>query len=492
MDYTGSTVVYDEYGKVFPHDVIPYDDPEVMKKPWIFDAHFVPIIFVYSMCFILGSIGNLLVIWAMQRNRGSRTVTAMFLVSLAVADILLLLSAPVDVASYFVRTVEGGNLSCKLVAFCRLLIAFSTVLNLMAITMERYLVIVYPMKSRQLSTVKSCKRTLFAVWVLSIFLASPSLYTWEVEPFYYGKFTNDSRLLAETVVIHQLCEEVHFEDIMSLYRLLLLFILPLAMHCFCYGRMIRVLWSSTANSSLVSHTGHRTGNGSPPKDRNVDNDTLLDVPATNRHMIRYQSLTGDTANESFPVGKNRRSRTDSLAYTEIPKHSNGKRSGKVIRLVTNWKQQDSRTQLQRHSETNVSAPTSYNAQKHPNSSTDLKAGRRQVIKMLLVVNFAFLIGYGPAVIFDVLRMYGLIPIGDMAYVTKYVVKLLPYAHCCFNPVIYGFMSKNFRRSLRKACTGTCLCCAETKTTDNIHMMTPEYSVIAAGKTNRLNSIAQLI
>lgn len=61
------------------------------------------------------------------------------------------------------------------------------------------------------------------------------------------------------------------------------------------------------------------------------------------------------------------------------------------------------------------------------------------------------------VIFDVLRLYGVTPIGNATYVARNVVKLLPYAHCCLNPIIYGFMSKNFRSSLRKACMIGSLC-----------------------------------
>lgn len=62
------------------YEVIPYEDPEVMTKPWIRDAHFIPVVLVYSLCCTFGSIGNALVIWAMQCDRRSRTVTAMFLV----------------------------------------------------------------------------------------------------------------------------------------------------------------------------------------------------------------------------------------------------------------------------------------------------------------------------------------------------------------------------------------------------------------------------
>ena len=67
----------------------------------------------------------------------SKRLFFLWFFSLAVADLLLLLSAPPDVASYFVRSHHGGNVSCKMVGYSRSLSAFSTVLNLMAITVER-------------------------------------------------------------------------------------------------------------------------------------------------------------------------------------------------------------------------------------------------------------------------------------------------------------------------------------------------------------------
>ena len=43
-----------------------------------------------------------------------------------------------------------------------------------------------------------------------------------------------------------------------------------------------------------------------------------------------------------------------------------------------------------------------------------------------------------------------------------VINLLPYIQSSMNPIIYGFMSKNFRRSLQTSCQERCYneCCAK--------------------------------
>ncbi|GAU93650.1 hypothetical protein RvY_05555 [Ramazzottius varieornatus] len=483
--------------------VIPYDNPEEMRKPWIIHGHFIPIVMVYSLCVFFGSIGNVLVMYAMQCSK-ARSATGLFLVSLAAADILLLLSAVPDVASYFQRSVQGGNVSCKAVGFSRMLSAFATVLNLMAITVERFIVIVLPMRSRQLCTIKNCKRLLVVVWSLAVLMALPSLFTWEVQPFCYGKRGNDSRILEESIVTVIFCEEPSGDEgaALSIYHMVCLFLLPLLVQAACYGKMILVLWSSTTRAVFTSHSGrgasmsvttkYSHSQGMPSdhsqhylmtalRDSGIESNHSITeklviasdyTPLNNTQLIdQVESDTHNTAGQQLnqqelpmeylprkkhsnmtSVMEKRRSRAGSLAYDECLARYH-QRSRNPLQLLLKWQR--------RRSESPASVnqlDTSVDAQVMRQQTSDLKAGRRQVIKMLLAVNFAFLICWGPLVVFEFFRVHGLITtFGEAVYIAKHVVKLLPYLHSCLNPVIYGFMSTNFRKTLRKACAATRMC-----------------------------------
>ena len=71
-------------------------------------------------------------------DRTNRSVTSIFLVSLAIADLLLLMiSAPLDVAQYFVIQWDHEGTVCKLATFAESVSAFASVLNLVAVTFER-------------------------------------------------------------------------------------------------------------------------------------------------------------------------------------------------------------------------------------------------------------------------------------------------------------------------------------------------------------------
>lgn len=83
-------------------------------------------------------------------------------------------------------------------------------------------------------------------------------------------------------------------------------------------------------------------------------------------------------------------------------------------------------------------------------STEILKARRQVMKMLITIVVAFLICWGPRLIFRVMQRKG-DRHSEHDHTLKVVFGLLPYIQSCLNPIIYGFMSKNFRRSMRMAC-----------------------------------------
>ena len=74
--------------------------------------------------------------------------------------------------------------------------------------------------------------------------------------------------------------------------------------------------------------------------------------------------------------------------------------------------------------------------------------------MLILVIVLFLICWGPKLIFPI----GLELANTLGYTTYYtqqwyfvrvIFNLIPFVHSCINPLIYSFMSKNFRRSMQR-------------------------------------------
>ncbi|XP_014255525.1 cholecystokinin receptor type A-like [Cimex lectularius] len=73
---------------------------------------------LYAVIFLLGIIGNILVILVLVRNRGMRTVTNVFLLNLAVSDLLLgVLCMPFTLIGSILQDFVFGPFMCRLIPF---------------------------------------------------------------------------------------------------------------------------------------------------------------------------------------------------------------------------------------------------------------------------------------------------------------------------------------------------------------------------------------
>ncbi|CAF1098651.1 unnamed protein product [Adineta steineri] len=82
-------------------------------------------IVLYLIVFIVGTVGNLLVIIVIQRNRSMRTVTNMFIMNLAAADLLVLLFClPATVIQDVTKTWFFGLILCKFVNYIQVFFSF--------------------------------------------------------------------------------------------------------------------------------------------------------------------------------------------------------------------------------------------------------------------------------------------------------------------------------------------------------------------------------
>ena len=80
--------------------------------------------------------------------------------------------------------------------------------------------------------------------------------------------------------------------------------------------------------------------------------------------------------------------------------------------------------------------------------------------MLVVVVILFIVCWGPNLAVEVLITLNLQFFDQVFLRFKYATSLLPFIHCCINPLIYSFMSKNFRKSMWRVVARSCPCCQQ--------------------------------
>ncbi|KAJ3639680.1 hypothetical protein Zmor_003024 [Zophobas morio] len=142
----------------------------------IFDWNeLIPTVLVYSVTFVIGLVGNCLIIFTTFQYRGMQSVTNVFLSSLASADLLLIvICIPVKLAKLFSYTWVMGFVVCKVIHYMQNVSAICSVMTLTAISIERYYAIVHPMKAKYICTINQAKKIIAVIWIKSLILAVPT------------------------------------------------------------------------------------------------------------------------------------------------------------------------------------------------------------------------------------------------------------------------------------------------------------------------------
>uniref|UniRef100_A0A673AJT7 Neuromedin U receptor 1 n=1 Tax=Sphaeramia orbicularis TaxID=375764 RepID=A0A673AJT7_9TELE len=137
---------------------------------------FIPVCITYLVIFLVGVLGNSLTCAVILRYRVMQTPTNFYLLSLAVSDLLvLLMGMPLEIyemwQNYPFLLGEGG---CYFKTFLFETVCFASILNVTALSVERYVAVVHPLKVKHMTTRAHVKRVIIMLWVLSMLCAVPN------------------------------------------------------------------------------------------------------------------------------------------------------------------------------------------------------------------------------------------------------------------------------------------------------------------------------
>lgn len=123
---------------------------------------------------ILGSLGNIFLIFIILKNRGLRTATNLLIANMALADLLTLLICPAMFLIHdFYQNYELGAVGCKLEGFLEGVFLITSVLNLVSVSYDRLTAIVLPQEAKL--TVRGSYIVIASTWILGITMALPLL-----------------------------------------------------------------------------------------------------------------------------------------------------------------------------------------------------------------------------------------------------------------------------------------------------------------------------
>ncbi|XP_017538286.2 probable G-protein coupled receptor 83 [Pygocentrus nattereri] len=207
----------------------------------------------YSIIIIISLSGNTAVCHVVMKNKRTRSVTSIFIMNLAIADILItLLNTPFTLVRFVYSTWMFGRAMCHVSRFAQYCSVHVSVLTLVAIAIDRHQVVMHPMKQRM-----SCLQGVVwvgVIWVMATCFSLPHAIYQTLLRFEFG----DGRVRMVCLPSFPQPSDL-FWKYLDLTTFVLLFMLPLAIISIAYAVVAKKLWMRNAigDVTLAQSTAHR-------------------------------------------------------------------------------------------------------------------------------------------------------------------------------------------------------------------------------------------
>ena len=142
----------------------------------------IPVIF--GLIAFLGFVGNILVIIVVASNKQMQNTTNVLIINLAVADLVfIVVCVPFTAVRFVVSNWPFGTIFCKLYQYVIHVTAYASVYTLVLMSLDRYLAVVYPIKSMTWRVVRNAYLAIGASWLIICLCNAPILQQYEIVSF---------------------------------------------------------------------------------------------------------------------------------------------------------------------------------------------------------------------------------------------------------------------------------------------------------------------
>ncbi|XP_066537851.1 cholecystokinin receptor type A [Hoplias malabaricus] len=342
-------------------------------------------IILYSVIFLLGVLGNSLIITVLVRNRRMRTVTNLFLLSLAVSDLMLcVFCMPFTLIPNLMENFVFGSGICKVATYFMGISVSVSTFNLVAISLERYSAICNPLTSRTWQTKSHAAKVITATWLFSFLLMLPYPICSNLVP--YRRNNNSTGNMCRPDWPSDFIQQSWY-----VLLLLVLFLVPGIVMMTAYG-LISVELYRGIKFEMANRKSNRDRESSTGSLKANDSDGCYlqsSKKKLSKPLEQHQALTVTSSNPKSPLS----------------------------RVCSN-------------------------------SPTANLMAKKRVIRMLLVIVVLFFLCWMPVFAVNAWRAFDkrmadrLLSGAPISF-----IHLLSYTSACVNPIIYCFMNKRFRQGM---------------------------------------------
>ncbi|NXT86026.1 CCR2 protein, partial [Zapornia atra] len=186
---------------------------------------------LYSLVLIFGLIGNMLVILILVKYKRLKSMTDIYLLNLAISDLLFVFSLPFW-AYYAAHDWIFGDALCRILSGVYLLGFYSGIFFIILLTLDRYLAIVHAVFALKARTVAYSILTSIVTWAVASFASIPAIV-------FHKTQKEDSRYTCSAHYPSNTAIDWKYSCILKMNILGL--VIPMVIMIFSYSQIIRTL-----------------------------------------------------------------------------------------------------------------------------------------------------------------------------------------------------------------------------------------------------------
>lgn len=139
------------------------------------------VLFFFSTIAITGFVGNLLVILVVVFNKNMHSTTNLLIVNLASADLMFVIfCVPFTGVDYVLQRWPFGAVWCRSVQYLIVVTAYASIYTLVLMSVDRFLAVVHPIRSRMLRTEHFTKIAIYTLWTVVLTVSLPVTFAHDV------------------------------------------------------------------------------------------------------------------------------------------------------------------------------------------------------------------------------------------------------------------------------------------------------------------------
>ncbi|XP_061468821.1 lysophosphatidic acid receptor 6 [Rhineura floridana] len=192
---------------------------------------------VFSMVFVLGLISNCVAIYIFTCRLKVRNETTTYMLNLAISDLLFVFTLPFRIYYFTTKDWPFGDILCKISVTLFYINMYGSIFFLTSISIDRFLAIVHPMRSKTIRTKRNAKIVCITVWIIVIAGSTPASF-----------FQSTNARVSTGGVTQNTCFENFSEAVWKVYlsRIVIFietvgFFIPLILNVTCSTMVLRTL-----------------------------------------------------------------------------------------------------------------------------------------------------------------------------------------------------------------------------------------------------------